>query len=148
MADFRFSLPYKFAIKSGQVHWYRARDKKLMAELLQRIGAEGPLKSCELQTDTTKRAGWWDWKPAKKALERRLPRSSSRLLILLPFDNAVIQRDRLQALFQYDYRIECYLPAAADPRAGTADGVVGGFVTRTVRRAQRKVPRNRAVSAK
>lgn len=32
--------------------------------------------------------------------------------ILSPFDNAVIQRDRLAALFDFDYRIECYTPEA------------------------------------
>ena len=30
--------------------------------------------------------------------------------ILSPFDNAVIHRDRLNLLFGYDYRIECYVP--------------------------------------
>ncbi|MCP4937110.1 MAG: winged helix-turn-helix domain-containing protein, partial [bacterium] len=30
IADFCSSLPYKHAIKSGQTHWYRTRDKKLM----------------------------------------------------------------------------------------------------------------------
>jgi len=31
--------------------------------------------------------------------------------ILSPFDNAVIQRRRLQTFFDYDYTIECYVPA-------------------------------------
>ncbi len=220
IADFRFSLPYKHTIKSGQIHWYKDPDKKLMGELLARIRSDGPLRSrdLDLKTNATKRAGWWDWKPAKKALEqlymegdlmvsnregfqkiydltervlpsqvntqmpsmeefaaqiveqhlrrhgfaslkgityqlrntelrkavktlvnerlaqgtleqvqvssgeiflletgaleRRLPRLNNRLLILSPFDNAVIQRERLKALFQYDYKIECYVPAA------------------------------------
>ena len=218
IADFRFSLPYKHAIKSGQTHWFRTRDTKLMGELLARIRAEGPIRSRDIETNTTKRAGWWDWKPAKKALEqlymegdlmvsdregfqktydltervlpshvnaqmpsleefathivdqqlrchgvvslkgltyqrrnadlrkavkalvnerlaqrtleqvqvssgeiflletgaweRSLPRLNSRMLILSPFDNSVIQRDRLQALFQYEYRLESYVPAA------------------------------------
>jgi uncharacterized protein len=218
IADFRFSLPYKHAVKSGQVHWYRTRDKKLMGELLARIRSDGPLRSRDLETNTAKRAGWWDWKPAKKALEqmymegdlmvsdregfqknydltervlpshvnsqmpsaeefaahmvdqqlrchglvslkgltyqrrnaelrkavkalvnerlaqrtleqvqvrsgevfivetgaleRPLPRLNSRLSILSPFDNSVIQRERLKALYQYDYQIECYVPAA------------------------------------
>ncbi|NER81081.1 MAG: winged helix-turn-helix domain-containing protein [Leptolyngbya sp. SIO1D8] len=218
IADFRFSLPYKHAIKSGQTHWYRTHDKKLMGELLARIRSDGPIRSRDIETNTTKRAGWWDWKPAKKALEqlymegdlmvsdregfqktydltervlpshvnsqmpsmeefaahivdqqlrchglvslkgltyqrrnaelrkavkalvnerlaqrtleqvqvssgevfiletgeieRPLPRLNSRMLILSPFDNSVIQRERLKALFQYDYRLECYVPAA------------------------------------
>ena len=218
IADFRFSLPYKHAIKSGQTHWFKNPDKKLMDELLARIGSDGPLRSRDLEANTKKRAGWWDWKPAKKALEqlymqgdlmvsdregfqktydltervlptqvdstapsieefaehlteqqlrchgfvslkgltylrrnaelrkavkhlvnerlaegtyeqlklpngelfiteagaleRTLPRLNNRLLILSPFDNSVIQRDRLRSLFEYDYQIECYVPAA------------------------------------
>jgi uncharacterized protein YcaQ len=218
IADFRFSLPYKHAIKSGQSHWYKTPDKKLMDELLARIRSDGPIRSRDLETNTTKRAGWWDWKPAKKALEqmymegdlmvsdregfqktydltervlppdinlqmpsieefaahmldqqlrchgvvslkgvtylrrntelrkavktlanerlaqrtleqlrlssgevfileagaleRPLPRLNSRMLILSPFDNSVIQRERLKALFEYNYQIECYVPAA------------------------------------
>lgn len=216
MDDFRFSLPYKQAIKSGQTHWNKHPDRKLMAELLARIRAEGPLRSRDVETKTSNRAGWWDWKPAKKALEQlfmegdlmvkdrvgfqknydltervlpnqvntlmpsldefvthmldqqlrchglvslkgltylrrntelrnamkalvnerlvqglleqvvlnngeiyfietgaleaRLPSLNKRLLILSPFDNSVIQRDRLKSLFQYDYQIECYVP--------------------------------------
>jgi len=33
-------------------------------------------------------------------------------MILSPFDNSVIQRDRLKALFQFEYQIECYVPEA------------------------------------
>ncbi|MDX1459346.1 MAG: crosslink repair DNA glycosylase YcaQ family protein, partial [Marinobacter sp.] len=46
------------------------------------------------------------------AFENPLPRLNHRLRILSPFDNSVIQRDRLKALFQYDYQIECYVPEA------------------------------------
>ncbi|ADY81248.1 hypothetical protein BDGL_000662 [Acinetobacter pittii PHEA-2] len=33
------------------------------------------------------------------------------LKILSPFDNSLIHRDRLASLFEFDYRIECYVPA-------------------------------------
>lgn len=217
--DYRFSLPYKQAIKNGQVHWYKKPDRKLIKELLARIRTDGALRSRDLEENDKKNSsGWWDLKPAKKALEQLymegelmvsnrdgfqksydltervlpshidtrfpsieafakhlieqqlhchavvslkgftylrkntelrktvkaqiesaltsgelaqiklktgelfvvragaleapLPRVSNRLSILSPFDNSVIQRDRLKALFEFDYQIECYVPEA------------------------------------
>ncbi len=40
------------------------------------------------------------------------PLARSKLKILSPFDNLLIQRRRMQALFDFEYLIECYLPAA------------------------------------
>lgn len=40
------------------------------------------------------------------------PLARSKLKILSPFDNLLIQRKRMQALFGFDYVIECYLPEA------------------------------------
>ncbi len=40
------------------------------------------------------------------------PLSRSKLKILSPFDNLLIQRKRMQALFDFDYQIECYVPQA------------------------------------
>ncbi len=220
--DFRYSLPYKQAIKSGQVHWYKNPDQQLMKQLLKQIQTDGPLRSIDIahpskELKNRKSGTWWDWKPAKKALEQlymqgdlmvsnrvgfqktydltarvlpenvdtslpsteefaahllyqqlrcygmvslksltylrrnsslrksmkslvdeqvaqqqlvaiKLPneevywvepnrlenpmlRAADRLVILSPFDNSVIQRDRLKDLFSFDYQIECYVPA-------------------------------------
>ena len=39
------------------------------------------------------------------------PLSRKRLKILSPFDNLLIQRERMRHLFGFDYQIECYTPA-------------------------------------
>lgn len=46
-----------------------------------------------------------------QALEQA-PTISPTLKILSPFDNVVIHRDRLSSLFEFDYRIECYVTAS------------------------------------
>ena len=40
------------------------------------------------------------------------PLARSKLKILSPFDNLVIQRKRMKVLFGFDYLIECYVPEA------------------------------------
>lgn len=40
------------------------------------------------------------------------PLACSQLKILSPFDNLLIQRKRMKGIFNFDYLIECYLPAA------------------------------------
>lgn len=214
MQDYRFSLPRKSAIASGEKHWFE-QDPKLNQQILQRIEKEGPLQAKDFEHKRNNKAGWWDWKPAKKALEQlymegklmvshrenfqkvydltervlpsnidtRLPTEEEfcrhliirylhahgfgtakqiaylrkgylkkitqhcaqmfasgelikvkvadlsyfalpqiesllnkrvnqrQLHILSPFDNLVIQRERLKQLFNFDYQIECYVPA-------------------------------------
>jgi uncharacterized protein YcaQ len=46
------------------------------------------------------------------ALAWRAGRGRRRLRILSPFDNAVVQRDRVKRLFGVDFVLECYVPAA------------------------------------
>lgn len=43
---------------------------------------------------------------------QRIKQRDPRLFLLSPFDNFIIQRERLQSLFSFDYTLECYVPAA------------------------------------
>lgn len=215
MQDFRFSLPYKALVRANKKHGGRHQDPKLRRQIMGRIKSEGPLRSRDLEDKQHNSQGWWNWKPAKFALEymfmcgelmiterdgfqktydltervlpssvdasmpsydefaaflyaqqlrchgfvslkgltylrrdeqlrkamRKLvdtelaegrlqrwqitdrgtffappelldkaPRATSQIRILSPFDNAVIQRERLQDLFDFAYQIECYVP--------------------------------------
>ena len=215
---------YRFArlrmqdIKNGVRFWSKRRDLKLEKKVLQRIRADGALMARDFEAPGHKSTGWWEWKPAKHALEQlfmmgelcvarrdgfqkvydlpervlpsevitkppsteayakhllagqlanyghvttksvtylqrsaalrqasnalfkaqiaggelvainlpdagsvyttpaiwaqRVPAPSTRVSILSPFDNSIIQRERVQRLFDFDYQIECYVPAS------------------------------------
>ncbi|WP_271270870.1 winged helix-turn-helix domain-containing protein [Aliamphritea hakodatensis] len=71
MRDYRFSLPRKQAIAAGDKHWFNRDDHgRLMQEIRARITAEGPLMARDFEQPRKGTAGWWDWKPAKRALEQ------------------------------------------------------------------------------
>lgn len=69
MVDFRFSLPRKKLYASGKSHWF-AQDKKMNKYVLDRIRAEGPLQSKNFEFKRDAPGNWYNWKPAKRALEQ------------------------------------------------------------------------------
>lgn len=224
MSDYRFYLPRMRRFSDPINKWEKERFEKyhhLMEPVLERIRQEGPLGSKDfIPVGQKKKGTWWDWRPAKVALEllfwqgrlmitrrnnfhrlydlteRVLPqnidttvpdnselgrflvyralsaygiapeneirdhiqaadndlireplrelvnagevlpvrirekpeleyyaltdtiekylkqkKSSNVLHLLSPFDNMIIQRDRILRLFDFDYALECYVPA-------------------------------------
>jgi len=216
MRDYRFALLQMAEARQGTLAYCPKSEPRYLSYVLDRIRSEGPLKARDFEAPTRAASSWWDWKPAKKALERlffqgdlmiahregmekvydltervlpshvdtRLPsvmdfaaylihqsvtahgfttlkqvshlrkgaalrkalketmqhkteagelieektlgsgtvyRAANEgtttievprdvLRILSPFDNAIIHRDRLKVLFDFDYKLECYVP--------------------------------------
>lgn len=67
--EYRYYLADKAAVKDGTLRKGYTRDRKMMAQVLKRIADEGPLASKDLEDRRVKSNGWWDWKPAKRAIE-------------------------------------------------------------------------------
>jgi uncharacterized protein YcaQ len=55
---------------NGERHWFKGSDRKLMREILARIAVDGPLRTRDFEDARAGNSGWWDWKPAKQALEQ------------------------------------------------------------------------------
>ncbi len=118
--DFRFSLPRKIEHRKGRAHWF-AKDKRIMAYVLDRIKAEGALQARDFETDR-RRGSWFDWKPAKIALEQ------------LFHDGTLMVTERKGFQKVYDLA-ERVLPANIDTSApSTAE--FAGYLIRSTLRAQ------------
>ena len=71
---------------------------------IERRSAEGELQEFAMGDGLR----WWG---ETEALDSRVPRTQ-RVAVLSPFDNLVIQRERIRELFSFDFSIECYVPEA------------------------------------
>ncbi|MBK5143417.1 YcaQ family DNA glycosylase [Budviciaceae bacterium BWR-B9] len=66
--DFRYCRIKMRHITEHEKPWH-PQANKIKAEVLARIKAEGPLQSKNFEDKSHKNGPWWDWKPAKSALE-------------------------------------------------------------------------------
>ena len=69
MKDYRFTLPSNKLYADGKSHWF-AQDKKMNKYVLDRIKAEGALQSKDFEFKRNAPGNWYNWKPAKQALEQ------------------------------------------------------------------------------
>ena len=91
--------------QAAEISYLRRNTKPLIATYLQEMAANGELIEIS--------AGGNDYYALATSLELLdKPLARSKLKILSPFDNLLIQRKRTQALFNFDYQIECYVPEA------------------------------------
>ncbi|MBB6131160.1 winged helix-turn-helix domain-containing protein [Mucilaginibacter lappiensis] len=70
MHDFRFSLPIKDTFATQRKPPTKP-EFQLMKQVLDRVEREGPLMVGDFENDRPEASsGWWDWRPAKVALEQ------------------------------------------------------------------------------
>ncbi|WP_137904667.1 winged helix-turn-helix domain-containing protein [Chryseobacterium sp. 2VB] len=69
MKDFRNVLPQMLMIKRGESRYYNA-DHRVMEYVRDIIRNEGPKRARDFENESHKAGSWWNWKPAKLALER------------------------------------------------------------------------------
>lgn len=70
MTDYRYYHRHRAWHSAGghRVEWLRDNGK-VVEHVRERIRAEGALLAADFQDDGGRRGPWWDWKPAKAALE-------------------------------------------------------------------------------
>lgn len=68
ITDFRYCRIKMQQMIDNEKIWHERADS-IKAEVLARITAEGPLQSKNFEDNNHNAGQWWDWKPAKRALE-------------------------------------------------------------------------------
>ena len=95
MTNFRFVLPQMLAIKRGESSYFSNVDAKHLRHVLDRIRIEGPLKTRDFKSTTSQNSKWWDWKPAKRALEK----------LFMQGDLMIAGRDGMEKIYDLTERV-------------------------------------------
>ncbi|MCJ8346368.1 winged helix DNA-binding domain-containing protein, partial [bacterium] len=119
MNEYRFSLPMKKAFQNSGSSWF-PRDIKLMSAVLKRIQDEGALRSKDFQNIKKGNTGWWDWKPAKKALER----------LFLEGSLEITRRDGFQKVYDLPERV---IPSSINTTLPSDTEYIQFLIERTLR---------------
>ena len=74
LEDYRYQLPQTDHGRESLIRWYTHMleedgSQELVPLVYQRIQREGALRAADFEYKGPKRGSWWDWKPAKSALE-------------------------------------------------------------------------------
>ncbi len=118
MSDYRFALP-RMAEMNGDRSWFPQQDPALLKGILQRIEVEGPLRARDFEHRSRGSNGWWDWKPAKQALEQ----------LFMQGELMVSGREGFQKIYDLPERV---LPAEVDTRMPDRHEYAGYLIDTTL----------------
>ena len=73
LTEYRYRLLKMESNRDGGGWWptwaKEPENQKLVEDVVNRIRQDGPLRVSDFEYDGPRRGAWWDWKPAKRALE-------------------------------------------------------------------------------
>lgn len=120
MADYRYYLPRMATAHNWRREsLFRKENKKLVKEVYERIRREGAMASADFDYQDAKRGTWWDWKPAKRALE----------VLFNTGELMVSARRRFQRVYDLPERV---VPGHIDTQAATPDEAARHFARRAL----------------
>jgi len=120
MKDYRFYIPMMRGFLDPKGSWWKGWGKKYgsyLEPVLKRIREEGPKAARDFENPSGRGKGpWWDWKPAKAALEMLFWRG----------ELMISERKGFERIYDLTERV---LPAGTDTRIPSA-GELGRFIVR------------------
>jgi uncharacterized protein YcaQ len=123
ISDYRYVLPRMRSFNSPKSKWAQyglEKSEGMMEPVLERIKKEGPLGAKDFAPPPgTKSGTWWNWKPAKFALE----------MLFWKGDLMITERRNFQKIYDLTERV---LPDDTDTRYPTDDELGQYFVRRAL----------------
>jgi len=123
MSDYRYCLPRMRNFHNPTHPWIQRQLQKcgeMLGPVLERIRVDGPLSSKDFSAGEHKAGTWWDWKPAKMALE----------LLFWRGELMIRERRKFQKVYDLTERV---LPSSVDTTMPDNDAVGQFFVRRALR---------------
>ncbi|MGZ6346189.1 MAG: winged helix-turn-helix domain-containing protein [Anaerolineales bacterium] len=74
LVEYRFQIPHQRNLREHPTNWYNnwlndQVKKDFVPQVLERVRNEGALKVSKFESDGHQEGSWWNWRPAKVALE-------------------------------------------------------------------------------
>ena len=113
LSEYRYQLPRQHKMRDHPSNWYNhlldeTTQQEFVPEVLERIRTEGALKVSDFESDGHRGGTWWNWRPAKVALE----------ILYANGDLMIAERSKFQRVYDLTERV---LPQWVDQTEPSAD---------------------------
>ncbi len=88
---------------------FSSSDKKVISQILKNLVETGEVVQFEIGNES--KSPYFGFSNVLEKVSSQ-ENDAQSIHLLSPFDNLIIQRERLKMLFDFDYTMECYMPAA------------------------------------